>query len=269
MKTYIAHLLKITVLLLNGFLFAQTNPNHIWVNGYTKSNGTYVEGHYRTAPNSTNRDNFSTVGNTNPYTGKPGWIPADNNPMPTYSYNGASTGTSTYTYTPSTSSGTTLDFSQYYDYVPKSSNSKISDYSGIPPTASVTNYTTTSLRLREGPSTADEIILTIPTGAAVKVVDDFDSWAYVYYGGYYGYAATSYLSASLYITKAKDQFVNSTVKNAALPSYGGNHNGYNQSRNISYSTGHTSSSSSSGGGKFLGWIFGIGIGILILRWLSS
>ena len=58
---------------------AQNNSNHIKVKGYYKKNGTYVQPHYRTAPNSTKNDNFSTEGNTNPYTGKPGWIRRDNN----------------------------------------------------------------------------------------------------------------------------------------------------------------------------------------------
>lgn len=62
----------------------QTNPNHKWVSGYTKSNGTYVSGHYRTESNYTNRDNFSTKGNVNPYTGKPGYIAPDNNYYSTY-----------------------------------------------------------------------------------------------------------------------------------------------------------------------------------------
>lgn len=57
---------------------AQTNPNHVYVKGYYKGDGTYVKPHYRTAPNSTNRDNFSTLGNTNPYTGQAGWITPDN-----------------------------------------------------------------------------------------------------------------------------------------------------------------------------------------------
>ena len=43
-----------------------------YVNGYTRSNGTYVQGHYRSSPNSTQRDNYSTKGNYNPYTGKRG-----------------------------------------------------------------------------------------------------------------------------------------------------------------------------------------------------
>lgn len=47
------------------------------VSGYTRKDGTYVQPYFRTAPNSTNLDNFSTKGNVNPYTGKPGWIDPD------------------------------------------------------------------------------------------------------------------------------------------------------------------------------------------------
>lgn len=65
--------------------FAQINSKHVKVKGYTKSDGTYVAPHYRTAPNSTNRDNFSTQGNTNPYTGQPGWIKPDNKSNRLYS----------------------------------------------------------------------------------------------------------------------------------------------------------------------------------------
>ena len=43
-----------------------------YVNGYTKGNGTYVPGHMRSSPNSTTSDNWSTKGNTNPYTGQKG-----------------------------------------------------------------------------------------------------------------------------------------------------------------------------------------------------
>lgn len=48
------------------------NTNSAYVNGYTKSNGTYVQGHYRSSKNSTNHDNYSTSGNYNPYTGSAG-----------------------------------------------------------------------------------------------------------------------------------------------------------------------------------------------------
>lgn len=61
--------------------YGQTNSSHVYVQPYTRSNGTQVQGHYRTAPNSTNRDNFSTIPNSNPYTGKQGNILPDNNPL--------------------------------------------------------------------------------------------------------------------------------------------------------------------------------------------
>lgn len=42
--------------------------------GYTNQHGTYVQPHYQTPPNNTTADNWSTRGNTNPYTGRPGTI---------------------------------------------------------------------------------------------------------------------------------------------------------------------------------------------------
>ena len=56
---------------------AQTNPNHVKVKEHRRSDGTVVKEHYRTVPNHTNRDNFSTKPNTNPYTGEKGWIEPD------------------------------------------------------------------------------------------------------------------------------------------------------------------------------------------------
>jgi hypothetical protein len=44
----------------------------VFVNGYVKKDGTYVAPHYRSAPNYTKSDNWSQVGNTNPYTGEEG-----------------------------------------------------------------------------------------------------------------------------------------------------------------------------------------------------
>lgn len=45
-----------------------------YVKPYINKNGEYVEGHYRSAPNSTKLDNYSTDGNYNPYTGKKGTV---------------------------------------------------------------------------------------------------------------------------------------------------------------------------------------------------
>lgn len=42
------------------------------VSGYYRSNGTYVAPYYRSSPNNTTYDNWSTKGNINPYTGNIG-----------------------------------------------------------------------------------------------------------------------------------------------------------------------------------------------------
>ncbi len=44
----------------------------VHVKGYTKKDGTHVAAHDRTAPNGTQKDNWSAKGNTNPETGKEG-----------------------------------------------------------------------------------------------------------------------------------------------------------------------------------------------------
>jgi hypothetical protein len=49
-----------------------SNPNNHYVQPHTNSNGTYVQGHQQTNPNSTQRDNYGTRGNVNPYTGAVG-----------------------------------------------------------------------------------------------------------------------------------------------------------------------------------------------------
>lgn len=43
-----------------------------YVNGYTRSDGTYVQGHYRSSPDNSYNNNYSVRGNTNPYTGEAG-----------------------------------------------------------------------------------------------------------------------------------------------------------------------------------------------------
>ena len=91
----ISKLMILSLLLFSGNLFADK-----YVNGYYKSNGTYVQPHYRSNSNSTTSDNFSTYGNTNPYTGEKGTKKND-------SYYGS--GTSTY------GSGST-DSKSYYGY---------------------------------------------------------------------------------------------------------------------------------------------------------
>jgi hypothetical protein len=50
------------------------------VQGYVNKNGTYVAPYYRSSPNSTKLDNYSTQGNVNPYTGKLGTRDVSSNP---------------------------------------------------------------------------------------------------------------------------------------------------------------------------------------------
>lgn len=60
-----------TAFLSLAFLLAPIAAVHadVWVNGYYRSNGTYVKGHYRSSPDGNPYNNWSYPGNTNPYTG--------------------------------------------------------------------------------------------------------------------------------------------------------------------------------------------------------
>lgn len=78
--------LTLALFAISSILFSQVNPNNHYVQGYTRSDGTQVKGHYRTDRNSTNRDNYTTKPNTNPYTGKKGYIEPDNNYLPSSTY---------------------------------------------------------------------------------------------------------------------------------------------------------------------------------------
>src|SRR3989442_7149583 len=69
-----AGLISLTALLLTPSLIslASARGRSVYVHGYYRSNGTYVMPHYRSAPDGNFWNNWSTVGNVNPYTGKPG-----------------------------------------------------------------------------------------------------------------------------------------------------------------------------------------------------
>lgn len=55
-----------------------------YVNGYSRSDGTYVAPHFRSSPNAYQFDNYSSQGNTNPYTGTTGYGQHEFS-MPSYS----------------------------------------------------------------------------------------------------------------------------------------------------------------------------------------
>lgn len=54
------------------FVSAPCFAKNTRVKEHVTENGTYVPAHVRTTPNRTKNDNYSTRGNYNPYTGKPG-----------------------------------------------------------------------------------------------------------------------------------------------------------------------------------------------------
>lgn len=67
-KTLTALAVALTVM----FVFASVASASVYVRGYFKSNGTYVQPHYRSDPDGYFWNNWSSYGNINPYTGKIG-----------------------------------------------------------------------------------------------------------------------------------------------------------------------------------------------------
>lgn len=53
-------------------LVASAAQAQTYVDGYVRKDGTYVAPHIRSDSNSTKADNYSSQGNTNPYTGQKG-----------------------------------------------------------------------------------------------------------------------------------------------------------------------------------------------------
>lgn len=63
-------LIAIAILSVSSGVFAKDT----YVRSTTRQDGTPVQDHYRTAPDSTRSNNYSTLGNVNPYTGRPGTV---------------------------------------------------------------------------------------------------------------------------------------------------------------------------------------------------
>ena len=116
------------LLFLIAFLFTTAlSFAQVSVSGYYRSNSTYVKPHQRTAPNYTRNDNYSTIGNTNPYTGKAGTVARDGYNATQTSYSSYYTPTSTYSSsysTPSSSTKQTYTGSQGGTYYINSNGNK-------------------------------------------------------------------------------------------------------------------------------------------------
>ncbi len=68
---YLKTLLVLTFMFL--FISVSRSEAYVRVRSYIRSNGTYVQSHFRTNSNRIKLDNWSYSGNTNPFTGKRGY----------------------------------------------------------------------------------------------------------------------------------------------------------------------------------------------------
>jgi hypothetical protein len=75
-------MLKLLPVILSLSLSAIAFGKDVYVQGHVRKDGTYVQPHFRTAPDSNPYNNYSTQGNTNPYTGKKGTV----NPYNTHTH---------------------------------------------------------------------------------------------------------------------------------------------------------------------------------------
>lgn len=67
-----ASIVVVTAQSYSGASSYSTSTSVRYQSGYTRSDGTYVQGHYKTSSNGSNHDNYSTKGNVNAYTGSAG-----------------------------------------------------------------------------------------------------------------------------------------------------------------------------------------------------
>lgn len=152
------------------------STSDVWVESYYRRDGTYVTGHYRSAPNGNPYDNYSYPGNTNPYTEKIATVNRE-----TYSDN-------------------------YYSKTPTNLSSNYNFNSNSVYTYTSTKYVNTSkLNVRSGASTKCSIITSLFYGDQVEVIGMVNSsWTKVrvsYFDGYTlktktGYVYSVYISSS-------------------------------------------------------------------------
>jgi hypothetical protein len=73
--------MKYLVLAVALAVSASAFAKDVYVRGHVRKDGTYVAPHHRTSPDSTQNNNYGTVGNYNPYTGQEGRLQPQ---QPTY-----------------------------------------------------------------------------------------------------------------------------------------------------------------------------------------
>src|ERR1043165_993583 len=218
----------------------------VHVRGYYRSNGTYVEPHMRSSPNSSPYDNYSYPGNTNPYTGKTATGNPDTYIKNLYDNKSTPSGSDVWvdgyyrkdgTYV--TGHGRSAPNGDPYDNFSFPGNTN--PYTGKIATGNPETYlkkygygtyesnyvSTSSLRLRSGPSTNYSIVTTLSYGDMVEVIDNSNvSWTKVKAHGQVGYVYNSYLtpvqpvsSTSLEELYFKDNYPDYNTYKSSVPSY--------------------------------------------------
>jgi hypothetical protein len=204
---------KIFILLI---LISQIVIGQVHVNGYYRSNGTYVEPYTRSSPNSNPYDNYSYPGNTNPYTGKTATGDPDiyiknlynrNNPPSSSDVwvNGYYRDDGTYVkgYWRSAPNGNPSD-----NYTSRKNSNSYSEntslYNSNPYYFSHTFYVNSKiLNVRSGPSTNYPVLTKLSFSESVEILEDENlKWSKIsvtYYNGYtlkssIGYVYKGYLS---------------------------------------------------------------------------
>ncbi len=63
----------LTLVLISGFIFSTNAFAYRYTRGYVRRSGSYVQPHYSSNPDGQRWNNWSSSGNTNPFTGKRGY----------------------------------------------------------------------------------------------------------------------------------------------------------------------------------------------------
>lgn len=64
--------MRLTIIIITMVLISFSAFADVSVRGYTRQDGTYVQPYHRSNPDGNPNNNWSTKGNTNPYTGREG-----------------------------------------------------------------------------------------------------------------------------------------------------------------------------------------------------
>lgn len=148
--------------------YSQVNPEYHKVKAYTRKDGTRVEAHYRTNRNNTNKDNYSTKPNINPWTGQKGYINPHNK---INNYN-------TYYYPKNKIAKTATNEKPVSKYYPSDGNSK----------------TVMIAKLRNKPEPYGDVLVRIPKGARIQIIQKENGYWKIKYGSWTGFLNEMYIS---------------------------------------------------------------------------